>query len=225
MKIAIITGASRGIGLATTKKFLNENWKVFGTYNKTPIPIASERLIPIHLDLGFAKSIHDATANILEQTHRIDVLVNCAGIILDQKDDSIDVTKIRNTLEIDLLAIIDFTQKLIPAFGSGSHIINIDSQYGSFSFPIDDGTSTGYRIAKAGLNMYTRILAFHLKEKGIIVSSIDPGWVKTDMGLSAATETEKPDRDAEEPAEDIYTLATTATESGHFWYLGEKRDW
>lgn len=225
MKTAVITGASRGIGLATAKKFLSENWEVFGTYNNTVIPITASSLTPIRLDLGSGQSISEATKQILSQTDQIDVLVNCAGIILDQQDTDITVEKIRKTLDIDLLAIINFTEQLLPAIQKGSHIINIDSQYGAFSFPIDDTTSAGYRIAKSALNMYSRILAFHLQGQGVIVSSLDPGWVKTDMGLSAASDTEKPDREVEEPAQDIYLLATTVTESGYFWRFGQKREW
>lgn len=73
--------------------------------------------------------------------------------------------------------------------------------------------------------MYTRTLAFRLKEKGIIVSSLDPGWVKTDMGNLGATENEKPDREPEEVADEIYDLVINVKESGYFWKLGKKREW
>ena len=151
--------------------------------------------------------------------------MNNAGIILDGHDVGADLQKIRSTFEIDLFSVIDLTEKLIPLMHPGSHIINIDSQYGSFSPPIDDETSTGYRLAKAALNMYTRTLAFRLSDKGIIVSSLDPGWVKTDMGNDVATETEKPDREPAEAAADIYYLATSKVDSGSFWRFGKKCEW
>ncbi len=66
---------------------------------------------------------------------------------------------------------------------------------------------------------------FRLKEKGIIVSSIDPGWVKTDMGNLGATEDEKPNREPEEVADDVYHLVTSVKESGQFWKFGKKREW
>lgn len=225
MKTIVITGASRGIGLATAKKFLAEGWQVVGTYLHTPIPIQDQNLKAIQYDQSDPQSVVTVTEQIKSLTPHVDALINNAGIILDALDTSVEIEKIRKTLETDLLGVIDLTERLTPTMGSGSHIINIDSLYGSFSFPIDDKTSTGYRIAKAGLNMYTRTLAFRLNDSGIIVSSLDPGWVKTNMGQIAATETEGPDRDPSEPAEDIYNIVSTVKETGCFWKLGQKRDW
>ncbi|MBI2034035.1 MAG: SDR family NAD(P)-dependent oxidoreductase [Candidatus Liptonbacteria bacterium] len=225
MKTIVITGASRGIGLTTTKKFLSEGWRVIGTYLNTPIPISHQNLSVIQFDQGNSASIAKTADSIKKTAPEIDAVVNCAGIILDVQDTEADIEKIRKTFEVDVLGIIDFTERLLPNLRKGSHIVNIDSLYGTFSFPIDDTSSTGYRIAKAGLNMYTRTLAFRLKDRGIIASSLDPGWVKTDMGNKGATETEKPDREPEEPAEDIYHLVTAVHESGYFWKLGKKREW
>ena len=73
--------------------------------------------------------------------------------------------------------------------------------------------------------MWTRTLAFHLKEREVVVSSLDPGWVQTDMGNDSGKEFEKPDRNPEEVADDILKLVTTVTESGYFWRYGKKREW
>lgn len=225
MKVAVITGASRGIGLATVKKFLTEGWRVVGAYQNTPIPVRSENLIAVRLDQGSPESIRSAAEEIKKIAPQIDALVNSAGIILDAHDTAIDLEKVRKTLEVDLLGVIDLTERLLPHMSAGSHIINVDSSYGAFSLPIDDHSSAGYRIAKAALNMYTRTLAFRMKDAGIIVSSVDPGWVKTDMGMAGATETEQPDREPEEPASEIYQLVEGVAESGYFWQFGKKREW
>ncbi len=225
MKTAVVTGASRGIGLAVTKKFLGEGWRVVGLYLNTQIPITHQNLISVQFDQGNPDSVTKAADLIKKTESQIDAIVNCAGIILDAHDTKADVEKIRRTFEVDVLGIIDFTERLLPNLRRGGHIINVDSLYGAFSFPIDDASSTGYRIAKAALNIYTRTLAFRLKDSGIIVSSLDPGWVKTDMGNDAATGIEKPNREPEGPAEDIYRIITTVSESGYFWELGEKREW
>lgn len=225
MKTIVITGASRGIGLAAAKKFLSEGWRVIGTYLNTPIPLDSQNLIAIQFDQGLRESIHEAIEKIKQSTDRIDALVNSAGIILDAFDSAPDLSKIRKTFEVDLFGIIDLTECLLPLMSSGSHIVNVDSQYGALSFPIDDESSIAYRLAKVALNMYTRHLAFRVKDRNVIVSSLDPGWVKTDMGKVSATETEGPDREPEETAEDIYQLVTKVTESGYFWKSGKKREW
>lgn len=225
MKTIIITGASRGIGLATAKKFLAEGWRVIGTYLNTPIPIEHTNLISIKYDQGDSSSVASAVEEIKKIAPDIDVLVNNAGVVLDLFDTVADMKKIRETFDINLFGLIDFTEKLLPFISQDGHIINVSSNYGALSTPIDDETSSGYRLSKAALNMYTRTLAFRTKNTGIIVSSLDPGWVKTDMGNAGATETEKPNREPEQPAEDIYNLATTVKESGNFWKFGKKREW
>lgn len=225
MKTVVVTGASRGIGLATANRFLKEGWKVLGTFNHNEVPINSDRFTAVKLDLGSEESIQRASEDIKHQTESIDALVNNAGIILDGHDEYINLQKARETMDVDLFAIMSFTDKLLPLLDRDGHIVNINSQYGAFSFPMDSKSSTGYRLAKATLNMYTRILSFHLQERGIVVSSLDPGWVKTDMGLDVATETTGPDRDPEDPANDIYQLISNVSESGFFWRFGEKREW
>ncbi len=225
MKTVVITGTSRGIGLATAKKFLAEGWRVIGTHNATPAIITSPNFISLSYDQSSTESIANFAKTVMEATHRVDVLVNNAGAIFDNHAMGADAEKIRKTLEVNLVGVVDVTEKLLSLIPAGGHIVNVDSTYGSFSVPIDDETSVGYRISKAALNMYTRTLAFELKSKGIIMSSFDPGWVKTDMGSAVASETEKPDREPEEPAKDIYKLVTTVTESGCFWRFGKKREW
>ncbi|OHA87743.1 MAG: hypothetical protein A3A96_02065 [Candidatus Zambryskibacteria bacterium RIFCSPLOWO2_01_FULL_39_39] len=225
MKTVVITGASRGIGLATAQKFIAEGWKVIGTYLNNPIPIESSNLVSIQFDQSSPESIGQAVEKIKKLGVKIDALINNAGIILDAHENIADIQKIRKTFEVNIFGLINLTEQLLPLMTKKGHIINLDSNYGSFSFPIDDESSTGYRLTKAALNMYTRALAFRLKNKEVIVSSLDPGWVKTDMGNDVASETEKPDREPEQPAEDIYNLVNKITETGYFWKFGKKREW
>lgn len=225
MKTVVVTGASRGIGLATTKKFLENGWRVIGTSNNHQIPLEDPKLTKTTMDASSSASIAQAAREIEQLDVVIDVLVNNAGINLDGNDVTVDVRKVRKTFEVNVLGVIDITEKLLPHMHEAAHIVSIDSNYGSFATPIDDETSTAYRISKAALNMYTRTLAFRLKDQDIIVSALDPGWCKTDMGNGVASETEKPTREPEEAANDIYRLATSRVESGCFWKFGEKRAW
>lgn len=225
MKTIIITGSSRGIGLATAKKFIDEGWRVIGTYSVNPIRIDSPNLITVRLDQGSSDSIHQAVDQIKKLGLPINGLVNNAAVALDAFESVADVVKIRRTFDVDLFGVIEFTEKLVPSMTTGCHIINMSSSYGSFSFPVNGVNSTGYRLAKAAINMYTRTLAFRLKDKGIVVASLDPGWVKTDMGNSSATEIAKPDCEPEETALDIYNLVTKINETGYFWKFGKKREW
>lgn len=225
MKTVVITGVNRGIGLATAKKFLAEGWRVIGTSRQNKTPIKTPDFVSLKLDLSVPKSIVETAEKIKKDIQNIDVLVNNAGIITDALDKTADVEKLRKTFETNVFGLIDFTEKLLPKINSGGHIINISSIYGAFSPPIDDETSTGYRMSKAALNMYTRTLAFRLKPKNIIVSSLHPGWVKTDMGWEVASEGDQPNVEPDKAAEDIYSLAVSNVESGHFWQFGKNREW
>lgn len=225
MKVVVITGASRGIGLATAKKFLAEGWQVVGTYLNTPINIENPNLIAMQYDQSDSKSIAEAAAQITVSTPHIDALINNAGILLDADDKFADYIKVEKTLEVNVVGVVNLTERLLPLFHKDSHIVNMDSGYGAMSVPIDDETAGGYRISKAALNMYTRHLAFRLKSRDIIVSSLAPGWVNTDMGNIIASKTEKPDRTPEQAANEIYQLVTTVKESGQFWEYGKKIAW
>ncbi|MEX2012504.1 MAG: SDR family NAD(P)-dependent oxidoreductase [Patescibacteria group bacterium] len=225
MKIAVLTGASRGIGLATAKLLIKRGWRVIGTHNQNIIPIKSDHLVAIKLDLASPKSIAEAVKKIKQEAATIDALINNAATLEDALDEKAVMEKIRTTLEVNLLGTINFTEGLLPLLHKGSQVININSVYGSFSFPVEEVDAIGYRLSKAALNMYTRILAFGLKNKGIIVSSLDPGWVKTDMGNIVANELEGPDREPEQPAQEILDILESVKETGQFWRFGEKREW
>jgi NAD(P)-dependent dehydrogenase (short-subunit alcohol dehydrogenase family) len=225
MKTIVITGASRGIGLATAKKFLDEGWRVIGTHLHTPLSIVHPHFTSLRFDQSSPENIIGFISEIKNIVPHIDVLVNNAAVLLDADNEGVDMDSTRRAFETDLFGVIDVTERLLPFMSAGGHIINISSQYGSFSFPVDDATSMSYRMAKAALNMYTRTLSFRVVQKKIIVSSLDPGWVETDMGLSVADSLSRPDRKPKEPAEDIYRLVLDVTESGHFWRFGKKREW
>lgn len=226
MKTVVITGISKGIGSATAKKFLAEGWRVIGTYLNTHPPIHHEQLIALQYDQGNPISIAKTVELINANASHVDALVNNAGVLLDPDDTWADPAKVRSTLEINVVGLIDLTEHLLPLLGKDSHIVNLNSGYGVISHPeFDDAASAAYRISKAALNMYTRHLAFRLESQGIIVSAIAPGWVQTDMGYSLATDTEKPSRTPDQAADDIYNLVTMVKEGGFFWEFGHKIEW
>ena len=225
MKSVLITGASRGIGLSTANLFLANGFRIFGTSTSGEIAITHQNFTPLQLQLSSQVSIQQAVEVLKKEIATLDVLINNAAIINDVVDEVHDVQKIRETYEVDVIGTIVLTEILAPMIPAGGHIINMSSICGSFSDPVDDGTSLGYRMAKAALNMYTRSLALRLSERNVVVSALDPGWVSTDMGNRVATETEKPEQTPEGTAQDIFQLATTCTETGYFWRFGKKRSW
>jgi NAD(P)-dependent dehydrogenase (short-subunit alcohol dehydrogenase family) len=225
MKTIVITGASRGIGLATASKFLAEGWRVIGTYHQKPASIEHMNFVQAPLDLASPESIATAAAEIARISPRIDALVNNAAVLLDYDDEAAAAGRIRDTLAVNVVGTVDITERLLPLLGAAGHIVNIDSNLGSFSHDIEENSAVGYRMSKAALNMYTRTLAYRLRSSGILISSLDPGWVDTDMGRAGGGE---PDRKPAEPADDIFRLVTTVTDindSGNFWRFGSRREW
>lgn len=217
MRTVVITGTSRGIGLATAKKFLQGGYRVIGTSTSGDSPIKDSNFTSGRLDLTSDSSIKKFVEKVKELTTNVDVLINNAGILLDDDEEEVDIGKLEGTLKVNLLGPIKVTQTLLPLINSGGQIINISSMMGSLAQASSD--SPAYRISKTALNMFTRVLAARLKEKDITVSSVHPGWVRTDMGGEEAPK--KP----EAAAEDIFKLATNPHETGLFWSEGEAYPW
>ncbi|MBP6858252.1 MAG: SDR family NAD(P)-dependent oxidoreductase [Candidatus Pacebacteria bacterium] len=227
MKTILITSISRGIGKALTQKFLAEGHRVIGTHFSPALDYSHEHLTTYPLDLTQHNSIESCAQTIRDSGATIDILINNAGTLIDNDDTSVILDKLRQTLEINLIGTIDFTENMLSSLSSNGHIVNIASSAGSLAGATDLRTShypyhyPSYKISKAALNMYTRTLALRLTHEGstITVSSVHPGWVKTDMGGEDAPMT------PEEAAEHIYTLALSKPETGQFWFKGEKYPW
>lgn len=221
MKTVVITGISRGIGKALANKFLNESYRVIGTSTSGKVAIKHKNLTIVKLDLSMPDSIVSATKEIASKAPNIDILINNAGTSVDEVNEEIDVSALRKTLEVNLLGPIDFTKRLIQYIPKGGQIINTSSIMASLATDIENSVLDypSYRISKTAVNMYTRTLASFLKKQDIIVSSLHPGWVKTEMGGEEAP------REPEEAADHIFKLATTPHETGLFWYDNEKLPW
>jgi len=219
MKIALITGVSRGIGKSLAEKFLNEGHYVIGTSTNGDCDLKNDNLKILQLDLSNTQSISDCVSAIKQIDKGIDILINNAGILVNRTN-AMDATELRRTLEVNLIGTIDFAEQIIPILNNDAHILNASSSAGSLTKTEedDDDEFPAYRISKNALNMYTRTLAIRLRGK-IVVYSYHPGWVKTDMGGEEAP------MSPYEAAGYIYDLAMSKVPSGQFWFKGEKYPW
>lgn len=222
MNTVLITGVDKGIGHALMRKFLGEGHFVIALfYANRPEP--NENLKDFALDLGKPESIASCVWAITNFGRKIDILVNNAGILADEEETSVVVEKLRKTLEVNIIGTIDFTTRLRPIMQDGGHIVNVSSTAGSLELVGKVSHFMGhypaYKISKAALNMYTRTLALELTDRDITVSSVHPGWVKTDIGGEEA------DLTPQQAAEGIYDLAISRPESGGFWFAGERLPW
>lgn len=194
-KNIVITGANRGIGLAMAKQFSDRGDHV--------IAVCRQASAKLH-DTGaeIVDSI-DVTreADLLRlkdelKDRKIDVLINNAGLLHNESLGAIDSATMRAQYEVNAIAPLNVTDALHGSLKKGSKVIMITSRMGSIA---DNGSGGryGYRMSKAALNAAGKSLALDLKDEGIAVAMIHPGFVQTDMVNNAG------DISADEAAERI----------------------
>jgi NAD(P)-dependent dehydrogenase (short-subunit alcohol dehydrogenase family) len=196
--LAVITGGSRGLGLETARQLGGLGYRlVIAAKNKARLTAAAKTLSAHgfdvqmkQLDMASPRSI--ATfATWAKDLGPIDVLVNAAGILPEGAGNSDVVTasdkEVVETITTNGLGPWRLTRILAPLIAQDGRIVNVSSGMGGLT---EMGTGYfGYRASKAMLNVLTRTLAPELHTRGIMVNSVCPGWVQTDMGGPNATRT------------------------------------
>lgn len=175
-KIAVVTGASRGIGAAIATGLQDAGAMVFGLSRSGTAP---QDVTAIACDLSDDKAIENAFGMIAAQGGRIDALVNAAGISLPAKGDESELARFRATVATDLTGVyatILAAYPLLKKAGSAA-IVNVTSINSIRGFP----GNPGYVAAKAGLAGLTRALAADYAPDGIRVNALAPGYVATEM--------------------------------------------
>jgi len=219
----LITGANRGIGLALAQLYHARGWHVTGVCRSSGHDVEELRKIAgkviDNIDVTRPEDVAVVAAQLREQP--LDVLINNAGLLRDEKIGSIDFDSIREQMEVNAYAPLRVTQALLGNLHQGSKIANITSRMGSIA-DNDSGGNYGYRASKAALNAFGKSLAIDLKPKGIAVVQIHPGFVKTRMvNFGGMINT---DQSAEGIAQRIDEL--TIETSGGFWHSnGEELPW
>jgi NAD(P)-dependent dehydrogenase (short-subunit alcohol dehydrogenase family) len=184
-RTALVTGANRGLGLETARQLGRLGHRVIVSARdatkaeRAAATLRAEGLdtMPFELDVS-----SDESAGRLGEVGQIDILVNNAGIA--GKGESPDA--IREVLETNTLGAYRVAQALAPGMhGRGwGRIVNVSSGMGQLTDM--NGGNHPYRISKTALNAVTRIFAAELSGTGVLVNSVCPGWVKTDMGGPSA---------------------------------------
>ena len=183
-KVALITGANRGIGLELCRLYVEQGYEVVAVCresNDDLEDIADQVISGVDLTLDEAM---DSVAQVLNMTlaedSKIDVLINNAGIFQNETLEDMNIDSIRLQLEVNALAPLKVTHSLLPFLEEGSKVANITSRMGSIE---DNGSGAyyGYRASKAALNALGKSLALDMKSMGISVAMIHPGFVQTRM--------------------------------------------
>ena len=212
MKHVVITGANRGIGLELARHYQAEGWRVTGTCRETSPELEKVAAQVLNdIDVTNQKSIERLVVALQGQT--IDLLINNAGLMQDDTLGSIDVDSLRLQMETNAFAPLRISEALLLNLQAGSKIANITSRMGSIA-DNDSGGRYGYRASKAAFNALGRSMAIDLKERGISVAQLHPGFVKTRMVNFGGLIT---------PEESVAGLAAiiealNLENSGNFWH-------
>lgn len=176
-KVAIITGASRGIGFATARKLHQEGASVALCARSTIGDFPQERALPIVMDVRDQKSVDAGIRRVVERFGKIDIVVNNAGISGVTPVDAADTAPWLDIIQTNIIGSFHVTRAAVPHIPSGGRVIMISSVLGKFGVP---GYSA-YCTAKTGLIGFTRSLALELAARKITVNAVCPGWTDTEM--------------------------------------------
>src|ERR1041384_3380767 len=231
-KIALVTGANRGIGFEVCRKLARDKGfaVILGARDHAKGVKAGETLsgeglevFPVFLDVTNVESIAGAQRWVEEKFGRLDVLVNNAAILYDswQRAVSADLNVVREAFETNTLGPWRMCEAFLPLLRHNRHgrIVNVSSESGSLA--VMGGGTPAYSVSKVALNALTRMLADELKPDRILVNSVCPGWVATEMGGPDAP------RSVEEGAASVVWAVTLPAEgpTGGFFRDGEPLAW
>ena len=191
--IALVTGANRGIGLEVVRQLAQQDMTVvLGSRDLQKGQSAAEQLLaegltvlPQAVDVTDAQSIQQVADWVDQEFGYLNILVNNAGILYDswQTASTADLTVVQEAFDTNTLGAWRMVQAFLPLIrlAEWGRIVNVSSEAGSlFSMSV----TPAYSSSKAALNALTRLLAAELREADILVNSVCPGWVATDMGGS-----------------------------------------
>ncbi|MET0105813.1 MAG: SDR family oxidoreductase [Sedimenticola sp.] len=182
-KVAVITGANRGIGLAAVKKFVSKGWWVCACVRSESEDLNSllEGTGQVYfLDLSDEQSVTDCARNVIRETERVDALVNCAGVAHGALFSMTKLTDLKDVFQVNFFSQILFSQYISKKMMRKKNgvIVNLSSTSGILA---DSGT-LAYGCSKAAVSHASRIMATELGAFNIRVNAIAPARVDTDMG-------------------------------------------
>lgn len=203
-RIALVTGANRGIGFAVSKELLKKGITVVMTSRKDVDGHQAVKKLSKYgnavfhqLDVTNTDSIVQCFYFVKQEFGKLDILINNAGINYDvhQNIENADLNEVLSTYRTNTLGPLDMIQSFLPLLrnSKNARIVNVSSGSGTLSS--QDGSTPAYSLSKLGLNGVTRAFANQLKGSGIAINSVCPGWVRTDMGGRGASRS--PEKGAE----------------------------
>lgn len=230
-QVALVTGANRGIGYELVKQLAFNGFRsILASRDLEKGHEAAQRLKQSGLDVSFVRmdvddqeSIRQASLTVNETFGRLDVLINNAGVYLDENEMllTMDPSILEKTMSTNFFGVYHVIRSFKPLMEKRSYgrIINISSEYGMMNEMSERGVGA-YKLSKLALNALTRLTAAEI-QRDIKINAVCPGWVSSDMGGPAAPRTPK------QAAESILWLATIGPDGpqGGFFRDGKPIDW
>ncbi len=237
-KVALITGANKGIGFEVARQIAKAGWTVFAAARNEALgkqaaaKLQAEGLDVrfLHLDLDTRETAVTAAETIRNQFGRLDLLVNNAAIASKQDGlpGKVDLEALETVMRTNFLGTVAVTQAMLPLLqrAGKAQIINVSSGLGSVSlhtdpdWPFASVKVLAYCASKAALNMFTVQLAWEFRDGSIAVNSVNPGYTATDLNGNSGTQT------VEEGAAEIVRAALLdSPPTGKFLETGGELPW
>ena len=243
LRVALVTGSDRGIGFETCRELGRLGYIVVLTspdHKKGRFACNTLRReglnVAYHvLDVASERHVRALREFILKKFNRLDVLINNAGIMLDNGrakrfSKRLDYGEgrrlletglelIRATLEVNTLGALRMCQAFIPLMKKGGYgrVVNVSSRLGQLRDMTDEDTVPAYQLSKTALNAVTRMLADDCKGSNVSVNSVCPGWTRTALGGERAPQTTR------QAARTIIWLATQPKSIPTGGFFAEKK--
>jgi NAD(P)-dependent dehydrogenase (short-subunit alcohol dehydrogenase family) len=191
----MVTGASRGIGLALARELASRGWHVLAGARRPSeargLQAAAHDAKPgtidiVALDVRSDESVRRAVEEAAGKVRALDALVNNAAVFPEEGNERLEdlpLALFEEAFSVNVVGVARVTRAFLPLLGAAAHprVINISSLAGSIARK-EDARHYCYSASKAALNMLTRTMAAELRPRGITVVAVTPGWVRTEMG-------------------------------------------
>jgi hypothetical protein len=221
-QVALVTGATRGIGAVTASELADLGATVYaGARDTDEVTAADQR--PIRLDVTEDAEIAAAAERVRDEAGRLDALVNNAGVFPRTGPlHETDLADIDWTLDVNLRGPVAVTRAFLPLLRDteAPRVVTLSSRLGQFTDGMG-GSYPPYRISKVGLAGLTAYLHGEYGDEGLLANAVSPGWVHTDMGGESAPRS--PEKGAETPV--WLARFKPGAPGGAFWKDKERIDW
>lgn len=221
--VALVTGATRGIGAEIAAKLVELGATVYAGARNTNDVTASDQHA-IRLDVTDDDEIRAAVDRIERERGTLDVLVNNAGVFPRTGSlHEMDAAAFDRTMAVNLRGPVLLTKHALPLLldDTGSRVVTLSSGLGQFTAGQMDGRYPAYRLSKVGVGGLTAYLDGEYGDQGLIANAVSPGWVHTDMGGNDAPRS--PSRGAETPV--WLGRFAPGSPAGHLWKDRERIPW